>query len=125
MLTWDQIRIMKQRRIDFGGHTVTHPFVSRLLPTQATWEVSECKKRIEDELQTPVEHFAYPHGREVDFAAWNKQVIQEAGYRTAVSTLWGINYPTTDRMALRRGGPWEERAALFGAKLDWYQWTDV
>jgi peptidoglycan/xylan/chitin deacetylase (PgdA/CDA1 family) len=125
MLTWDQIRFMNQRRIDFGGHTVTHPFVSRLLPTQATWEASECKKRIETELQTPVEHFAYPHGREVDFAAWNKQVLQEAGYRTAVSTLWGINYPTTDRMELRRGGPWEHRPALFGAKLDWYQWTDI
>src|ERR1017187_6159750 len=29
MLTWDQIRIMKSRGVDFGGHTVTHPFIAR------------------------------------------------------------------------------------------------
>ncbi len=30
MLTWDQVRLMKSRGIDFGGHTVNHPFLSRL-----------------------------------------------------------------------------------------------
>jgi len=125
MLTWDQIRWMKQRGIDFGGHTVTHPFVSRLEPDQAVWEVSECKRRIEEELQTPVEHFAYPNGREGDFEAWSKQLLHEAGYRAAVSTLWGVNYPSTDPMELRRGQPWEENPAVFAAKLDWYQWTNI
>lgn len=125
MLTWDQVRFMKAGRIDFGGHTVTHPFVSRLQPEQACWEISECKSRIEDELQAPVEHFAYPNGREEDFGAWNKKVIQEAGYQAAVSTLWGVNYSSTDRMELRRGGPWEETEAQFAAKLDWYQWVNI
>jgi peptidoglycan/xylan/chitin deacetylase (PgdA/CDA1 family) len=125
MLTWDQIRWMKQRGIDFGGHTVTHPFVSRLEPDQAVWEISECKRRIEEELQTPVEHFAYPNGREGDFEAWSKQLLHEAGYRAAVSTLWGVNYPSTDPMELRRGQPWEENPAVFAAKLDWYQWANI
>jgi peptidoglycan/xylan/chitin deacetylase (PgdA/CDA1 family)/CelD/BcsL family acetyltransferase involved in cellulose biosynthesis len=125
MLTWDQIRLMKQRRIDFGGHTVTHPFVSRLAPEEAVREVSECKRRIEEELQSEVEHFAYPNGREGDFEPWNKRVLQEAGYRAAVSTLWGVNYPSTDLMELRRGQPWEESLAVFAAKLDWYQWMDI
>ena len=30
MLTWDQVRFMQSRGIDFGGHTVTHPFLSRM-----------------------------------------------------------------------------------------------
>ncbi len=96
MLTWDQIRCMKRQGIDFGGHTVTHPFSSRLSPDQMRWEASECKARIEDELQSSVKHFAYPSGREQDFAEWNKKVIYDAGYEAAVSTLWGINYPATD-----------------------------
>jgi peptidoglycan/xylan/chitin deacetylase (PgdA/CDA1 family) len=125
MLTWDQVRRMKKQGIDFGGHTVTHPFVSRLMPQQAVWEVAECKRRIEEELQAPVEHFAYPNGRDGDFEPWNKQLLQQAGYHAAVSTLWGVNYPSTDRMELRRGQPWEEEPALFVAKLDWYQWTDI
>jgi CelD/BcsL family acetyltransferase involved in cellulose biosynthesis/peptidoglycan/xylan/chitin deacetylase (PgdA/CDA1 family) len=64
MLTWDQVRVMKAGRIDFGGHTVTHPFLSKLTPGNASWEVSECKRRIENETQSEVEFFAYPNGGE-------------------------------------------------------------
>ena len=121
MLTWEQVRFMQKRGIDFGGHTVTHPFLSRMPGEQVTWEVSECKRRIEEEIQQPVAHFAYPNGREKDFGAWNKDLIRKAGYRAAVTTIWGPNYSLTDPMELRRGGPWEKSPALFASKLDWYQ----
>lgn len=121
MLTWDQVRLMKLRGIDFGGHSVTHPFISRLSREQVDWEVCECKRRIEQELQLPVDHFAYPSGREEDFGKWNEQVIRSAGYRAAVTTIWGMNYRCTNQMELRRGGPWEETPAEFAYKLDWYQ----
>jgi peptidoglycan/xylan/chitin deacetylase (PgdA/CDA1 family)/CelD/BcsL family acetyltransferase involved in cellulose biosynthesis len=121
MLTWDQVRLMQSQGIDFGGHTVDHPFISRLSRESIVWEVSECKRRIEDELQTGVDFFAYPNGREEDFGLENKELIRSAGYRAAVTTIWGTNYRSTDRMELRRGQPWEENAALFASKLDWYQ----
>jgi peptidoglycan/xylan/chitin deacetylase (PgdA/CDA1 family) len=121
MLTWDQVRLMSNNRIDFGGHTVTHPFLSKLTPRQAAWEVSECKRRIEEEVGRPAGFFAYPNGREEDFAASNKEILRNAGYEGAVTTIWGMNYRSTDRMELRRGGPWEEDPALFALKLDWYQ----
>jgi CelD/BcsL family acetyltransferase involved in cellulose biosynthesis/peptidoglycan/xylan/chitin deacetylase (PgdA/CDA1 family) len=121
MLTWDQVREMSPRGIDFGGHTVTHPFLSKLTPEQGAWEVGECKRRIEAELQAPVSHFAYPNGRDEDFSAWNQDTLKAAGYEAAVSTIWGLNDAATDRMALRRGGAWEEDEALFASKLDWYQ----
>ena len=121
MLTWDQVRLMKVHGIDFGGHSVTHPFISRLTREEVSWEVSECKRRIEEELQVPVDHFAYPSGREEDFGRWNQEIIRSAGYRSAVTTIWGLNYRSTDHMELRRGGPWEETPAEFAYKLDWYQ----
>lgn len=121
MLTWDQVRHMKARQIDFGGHTVTHPYLSQSTPQEVTWEVSECKRRIEDELQSPVAHFAYPNGREEDFTSWNKEAIRNAGYEAAVTTLWGVNFPTTDRLELRRGGAWDQDEALFAYRMDWYQ----
>jgi peptidoglycan/xylan/chitin deacetylase (PgdA/CDA1 family) len=120
MLTWDQVRSLRDCGIDFGGHTVSHPFVSRLAPERAAWEVSHCKARIEAELQASVLHFAYPSGREEDFAPWNKDVLRAAGYQAAVTTIWGLNYDATDRLELRRGGPWEEEEALFAYKMDWY-----
>jgi peptidoglycan/xylan/chitin deacetylase (PgdA/CDA1 family) len=121
MLSWDQVRQMKTAGVDFGGHTVTHPFLSKLTPEQAAWEVSECKRRIEEEVQSEVEFFAYPNGREEDFAPSNKEILRNAGYHAAVTTIWGMNYHSTDPMELRRGGPWEDNPALFALKLDWYQ----
>jgi len=124
MLTWDQVRLMNRRGIDFGGHTVTHPFLSKLAPAHAEWEISECKRRIEEETQQSAHYFAYPNGRQEDFAVSSKEILTKAGYRGAVTTIWGMNYRTTDRMELRRGGPWESSPDLFAMKLDWYQLAD-
>jgi peptidoglycan/xylan/chitin deacetylase (PgdA/CDA1 family) len=121
MLTWDEARLMSTKGIAFGGHTVNHPFLSRLTSDGIRWEVSECKRRIEDELQLPADYFAYPNGREEDFGLANKALIQEAGYRAAVTTIWGVNYSSTDPFELRRGGPWEDNPAMFAYKLDWYE----
>ena len=98
MLTWDQIRAMAKDGIEFGGHTVTHPFVSRLTAERLAWEVGECKRRAEEEIQKAVNYFAYPNGREQDFAIWNKAVLASAGYSAAVTTIWGVNDRRTDRM---------------------------
>ena len=125
MLTWDQVREMKVHGIDFGGHTVTHPFLSRVTPEQAVWEVSACKQQIEAELQSPVEYFAYPSGREEDFCPWSAQVLREAGYQVAVTTIWGVNYCSTNPMQFYRGQPWEEDAAIFAYKLDWYELASI
>ncbi len=124
MLTWDQARYMSAKGVDFGGHTVTHPFLSRLTRENARWEASECKRRIEAELQVPVECFAYPNGREQDIEPWSNDVMRDAGYRAALTTIWGMNYPSTDSMHLKRGGPWEKSRALFAYKFDWYQLVD-
>ena len=124
MLTWEQVRLMKAHGIDFGGHTVTHPFLSRLTCSAADWELSECKRRIEEELQQRVLYFAYPNGREEDIGPSNTELVRAAGYRAAMTLIWGMNYPSTDRMRLRRGGPWENNLALFALKLDWYQLTN-
>lgn len=121
MLTWDQVRLMKAHEIEFGGHTVTHPFLSKTTREQAVWEVLECKRRIEQEVQSPVSYFAYPNGRDEDFGKSGREVVRSAGYRAALTTIWGMNYRSTDRMELKRGGPWEQSPALFAYKLDWYQ----
>ena len=91
---------MSANGINFGGHTVNHPFLSRLTSDGFLWEVSECKRRIEDELQLPADYFAYPNGREEDFGLSNKTLIRQAGYRAAVTTIWGVNYSSTDPFEL-------------------------
>jgi len=110
----------RQRRIlDIAAQRLANPDPTE--EERAAWEVAECKRRIEEELQSSVGFFAYPNGREEDFTASNKEILRLAGYRAAVTTIWGMNYRSTDRMELRRGGPWEENPRLFSMKLDWYQ----
>jgi hypothetical protein len=72
-------------------------------------------------LQSEVIHFAYPNGRTEDFTSLSKATLRNAGYQTAVTTIWGVNDATTDRMELRRGQPWEQDEAMFAYKLDFYQ----
>jgi peptidoglycan/xylan/chitin deacetylase (PgdA/CDA1 family) len=124
MLAWDDVRFMSAHHITFGGHTVSHPFLSRLSRDEFRWEVSECKRRVEEEVQRSAAYFAYPNGREEDFGLANKALVREAGYRAAVTTIWGVNTSSTDPFELRRGGPWEETAAAFAYKLDWYELTN-
>jgi peptidoglycan/xylan/chitin deacetylase (PgdA/CDA1 family) len=124
MLTWNQVREMADQDIEFGGHTVTHPFLSKTSPADAEWEVRASKQRIEEELQREVSYFAYPSGRDTDVEDWNKDLVSQAGYKAAVTTVWGPNRRNTDPMGLRRGQPWESDPSVFAAKLDWYQWVN-
>jgi hypothetical protein len=114
MLTWGQIRRMKQNGINFGAHTVTHPVLSRLPLQQAREEVLD---------SAPVDLFAYPVGRLVDFNDDLKALVRGLGFKAAVTTVFGANTAQTDRYALHRGGPDEEDLAVFASKQCWYNFA--
>jgi peptidoglycan/xylan/chitin deacetylase (PgdA/CDA1 family) len=122
MLRWAQVADMHAAGIEFGAHTVHHPILSCLPPEEAWGEIVESKRAIEERLQVSVRHFAYPNGTAADFDDATQALVVRAGFTSAVSTIFGVNTAETDRYALRRGGPWEEDAAVFSAKLWWYRW---
>jgi peptidoglycan/xylan/chitin deacetylase (PgdA/CDA1 family) len=123
MLRWKQVEEMHAHGIEFGAHTVNHPILTSIPEEAAAREISESKRCIEERLQVPVKHFAYPNGLASDFNETTKRLLKQAGFSTAVSMLFGTNSATTDRYELRRGGPWEEDASVFATKLWWYRWT--
>jgi len=120
MLTWDQIRWMKKEAIAFGAHTVSHPILSRLPRNAAAEEILQSKNVIESQLQSEVELFAYPLGRTIDFNDEVKSAVRAAGFRAAVTTIFGTNTGATDRFELRRGGPDDEGVWAFACKQCWY-----
>jgi peptidoglycan/xylan/chitin deacetylase (PgdA/CDA1 family) len=90
-LTWEQVREMASRGIEFGSHTVTHPILTNLGETQLREELAVSKARLEQETGRPVDVIAYPVGYEF---AFNDNVIEEvrkAGYRLGACYLPGIN----------------------------------
>ena len=68
-----------------GAHTLTHPHLSQISSEDKRKEIMDSKHRLEEILQSPVHHFAYPHG---DFDAECVDIVREAGFHTAVMA-WG------------------------------------
>jgi len=113
-LTWDEVRTMARSGIEFGGHTVTHPILQTVENARELgFEIAHCKSRIEQELQAPVLHFAYPSGKTEEIPAAAKTAVQQAGYQTAVTTLTGQAGPGDDPLWLRRIGVEPEAPPLW------------
>jgi len=88
-LTWNEVRALdRSGLITIGGHTLDHPNLATLSPQEQRHEIFDSKAQIEDEIGHPIHDFAYPYGAYNDTTI---QLVQEAGYDTAVSTLEG-NY---------------------------------
>jgi hypothetical protein len=82
---------------------VTHPILSRITNyRELLEEIGGSKKRIEEELKTPVKHFCYPYGRVGHFNDNTLKAVQECQFDTAVTAEWGLNSPGPDRYKLMR-----------------------
>jgi peptidoglycan/xylan/chitin deacetylase (PgdA/CDA1 family) len=119
MLSWNEIRQMSKQGVSFGAHTVTHPVLGGLPVSQLQNEIFGSKKTVEDRIQVPVRHFAYPFGKPADFGCDAKRIVQAAGFQTAVTTISGVNGPEQDPFELKRLNLDEPDQGLFGLKLDW------
>jgi peptidoglycan/xylan/chitin deacetylase (PgdA/CDA1 family) len=101
-MTWNEVRASMDMT-QYGGHTHTHPILSRLDATGVHAEIRTCRDRILEETGEAPTFFAYPSGY---FTREVKDILQQYGFQAAFSTIKGLNGPETDWMELRRiGGP--------------------
>jgi peptidoglycan/xylan/chitin deacetylase (PgdA/CDA1 family) len=89
MMNWEQVREMRAGGIEFGGHTLNHPILTRIPLEQAREEIAGSKKRIEQELGEPVLTFAYPNGMADDLNGQVEGAVKQAGYRAAFTLMNG------------------------------------
>jgi len=99
MLTWDQVREMKQCGVNFGSHTAQHSMLSQVPPHVAEQDLRESYSRLSEELGEAPELFCYPDGAYSESAA---RLVRESGYRAAVTQQPGLNQADTDRFQLKR-----------------------
>lgn len=117
MLSWEQIQTMHQAGISFGSHTLSHPSVSRLGTAALDKELRGSKSLLEERLGVPAMHFAYPFGKPADYTN-TEGAVARCGFRTASTTVWGVNTPGVNAYALFRVSLGEERhLAMFGLKF--------
>jgi peptidoglycan/xylan/chitin deacetylase (PgdA/CDA1 family) len=79
--------------ISIGAHSVTHCNLARQPSDVAGREMTTSRERIENAVQRPVVHLAYPYGDK--FAAGSREfaLAQAAGFKTAVTTRPGMIFP--------------------------------
>lgn len=95
----EQVRQAREQGITIGAHTVNHPQLTRESRQIALEEIRGSKSVLESLTTQPVTHFAYPNGDHNDNVV---QLVKEAGYTTASTTLPGWNLPGEDPYRLKR-----------------------
>lgn len=104
-LTWDEVRYLNSRGIDFGSHTVDHPQLRDLPRSEIERQLRSSRGAIEDELGSRVTTFAYPFAfPEADraFVPVLRNLLAESGYEYGVSTIIGTVGDGNDRYFMPR-----------------------
>lgn len=111
-LSWDEIKAMQDAGvISFGSHCLgPEPLVNIKSQELLKQEIFDSKKILEERLGRKVAFFSYPEGL---FNAKIRQLVIAAGYRGAVATNPGKNYPDNDIYALKRLRISENAANMF------------
>lgn len=82
-LTTSQIKEMTQSGMVVGSHTLSHPNLTSITAERARSEIFESKTRLESIIESSVIDFCYPAGK---YNQATIELVQEAGYKTAVTT---------------------------------------
>ena len=118
MLTAEMVRTLSRHQVDIGGHTVSHPILTRVDNDVARREIVDNKQHLEAIIGKPVTLFAYPNGkRGTDFDQRHVQMVREAGYHAAFTTAAGAATRHDDAFALPRSRPWDRSRLMFAVRL--------
>ena len=99
-LNRDQVIALRSQGFEIGSHGMTHTRLSQISLAEASGELCESKRRLEDLLQEPVAAFALPGGH------YNDAVLQEvwtAGYRRVMTSDFRI--ANRENRVMPRMGP--------------------
>ncbi len=99
-MTWDEALEMQQSGlIDFEGHTLSHPELSKLSDEDLKHQLEDSKAAIEYRLQKKVSFLAYPCG---DYTQRVQNAAKDAGYRAAFTVHLGYAEKDAPRYKLDR-----------------------
>jgi len=119
-MTWDMAReLQSSGLVELGGHTHTHPILSRCSLDQQATEIQTCRDRIQAELGVAPALFAYPNGGADDFTEETERLLAEHGFTAAFTMQSGRVKTQSPSFKLPRyGSPetvWEAEATVSGA----------
>lgn len=112
-MEWDEVeKLAANPHFEVFSHTMTHPWksndtlvdwVNGRVPgkglEQASWELKQSRRVLEEKLGKPVPFVAWPCGLYNDTLI---HLAQQAGYRALLTVDDGLNYPGNDPLRIHR-----------------------
>lgn len=88
--------------VEVAAHTVHHAYLKGLPSAKAKAEIDRSKDMLEKELRKPIVSFAYPYGA---FDQETIKLVEQSGFKTAVSTIAGDIITPDDKFFIHRVRP--------------------
>jgi hypothetical protein len=123
LLTWNEMRAMRNEGFEFGAHTVNHIHLSRVPVQQVRAELSNCVGTLVDELGERPRAFAYPYG-DLDDKAVHE--VRGAAFEAAYAAHPGVVVPgetcrfRIPRLQIALSAPDQVTALIVALKLSKY-----
>jgi peptidoglycan/xylan/chitin deacetylase (PgdA/CDA1 family) len=93
-MSWDELKSFAgDPLVTIGAHSVTHCNLARETEATASDELATSRARIENALQRPAVHLAYPYGDRIAAGPREFALARSAGFKTAVTTRPGMVFP--------------------------------
>lgn len=103
----NDLKLLQSKGFSIGAHTVNHPILACCSDAEARTEIVRSKEMLQDILREPVTLFSYPNGVPGrDIRPAHIRMVQDAGFRGAVTTALGAASQHTSIFQLPRFDPW-------------------
>ncbi len=100
-LRWEEVWEMSANGMEFGSHSMSHPFLTSLSADRAWSEIYNSKHILETRLRQPVAAFAYPYGSYNNLVS---NMVEQAGYGFGIGAWGGIYQNSAALYRLNRLG---------------------
>ena len=116
----EELHALTRHGVELGGHSMTHPDLSRLTGSALEHEIVGCASALEALGLPRPQFFAFPYGRHNESV---RRVVREAGFVAAFSTRPGLARADGDQWQIPRleivnvdhGRRFQRKIALAGA----------
>ena len=93
-LNWSQLReLADDPLVTIGAHTLNHAALAKLPEDAAEREITQSRKRLEEELGREVDYFCYPYGDPGSAGPREFELVRKSGMLAAATTRKGLIYP--------------------------------
>lgn len=118
MMTSEQVIDLDRNGVSIGGHTLSHPILSKISMQQARDEIIGNQRVLTELIGHAPACFAYPNGKPtLDYGAVHADLVREVGYVAAVSTAVGVATLQAHRFQMPRFVPRERHGMSFVARM--------